>query len=95
MHTFRASSCARSQSETEKHPELSLTTRSPCELNANTWTEDASASALEGGLRERDPEGEREIRAALKVALSGMLAERRARMEAWRREGRMERDWVG
>lgn len=61
------------------------------EEKAKTWVDVAERMALGEGFRVIEPEGVMQRRVEVNVLVRGMLALRKARMEALRRDGRGER----
>ena len=74
-----------------KSPSLRSKIKFPVDEKANTWVDVAERMALGVGLTEMEPEGWRAMRVEVNVLVRGILALRKARMEALRRDGRGER----
>jgi hypothetical protein len=91
QHSFFAASCAFPQVAISKSPSLKSKIKFPVEEKANTWVDVAERMALGEGFRETEPVGEMQRRVEVNVLVRGMLALRKARMEALRRDGRGER----
>jgi hypothetical protein len=76
-----------------KSPSLRSKIKFPVEEKAKTWVDVAERMALGEGFRDTEPMGEMARRVDVNVLVKGMLAFRKARMEALRRDERGERAW--